>query len=105
MCFHAILGKNDNDVWSCVKIVKVMKIERDILFEGLLQNFLYVFVRAKNVEFEFMVFYFLLKNMDDLISITKFLINMDVSMIPETNRNDFILGFCHIWPLQILILP
>ena len=32
--FHAILGKNEDEVWSLVKIVKVMKIKRETLFEG-----------------------------------------------------------------------
>lgn len=34
--FQAILGKNEEDVRYLVKIMKVMKIERDTLFEGLL---------------------------------------------------------------------
>ncbi|CAI9288522.1 unnamed protein product [Lactuca saligna] len=32
--FHTILGKNKDYVWSLVKIVKLMKIERDVLFHG-----------------------------------------------------------------------
>ena len=63
---------------------------------GLLQNFRYSVVRANNVEFEFSVADFSLMNLNDLISITNILINLDVSKIPETNRNDFILGFGHI---------
>lgn len=43
--FNAILGKYEDEVWSSVKIVKVMTITRDNLFEGLLQNFLYIVVR------------------------------------------------------------
>lgn len=37
--FHAILLKNKDEVWLLVKIVRVVRIPRDTLFEGLLQNF------------------------------------------------------------------
>lgn len=45
--FHAVLGKTEDEVWSLVKIVNVMTIMPDVLFEGLLQKFRYVAVRAK----------------------------------------------------------
>lgn len=79
--FHAILGKNEEYVWLLVKIVKVMKIERGVLFKGLLQNFHYSVFRANNVEFEFSIADFPLMNLNDLISVTKILINVNVSKI------------------------
>lgn len=47
--FHAILGKNEVEVCSIVKIVKVMIIVRDSFFEGLLQNILYFLVWENNI--------------------------------------------------------
>ena len=46
MCFHAVLGKNEEEVWSLVKIVKLILIAPDSLFEGVLHNFRYNVVRA-----------------------------------------------------------
>ena len=46
--------------------------------------------------FEFTVADFPQMNLNDLISIMKILINVDVSKIPKTNINGFILGFGHI---------
>lgn len=37
--FHAILRKPEEGVWSPVKIVMVLNICRESLFEGLLHNF------------------------------------------------------------------
>ena len=39
--FHVVLGKKDEEVWSLLKIVKVLIVSKDKLFEGLLQNFRY----------------------------------------------------------------
>lgn len=50
--FDAVLGKTKDEVRSLVKIVKVMTIMPDVLFEGLLQKFRY---RATNVAFEFII--------------------------------------------------
>lgn len=41
MKFHAVLGKKEEEFWSSDKIVKVLNISRESLFEGLLQNFRY----------------------------------------------------------------
>lgn len=57
--FHAILGKHKEEVWSLVKIVKVLNICRESLFEWLLQNFQYYMVRANNVACDFSVADFL----------------------------------------------
>ena len=37
--FHAILGKNPDEVWSLMKIKKVLTIKKDTMFEDMLQNF------------------------------------------------------------------
>lgn len=37
--FHVVLGMKEEEVWSLVKIVKVLNISKDTLFERLLQNF------------------------------------------------------------------
>ena len=47
------------------------------------------------MDFEFTIDDFPLMNLNDHISITKILINEDVSKIPKSNRNDFIIGFGH----------
>lgn len=39
--FHAVLGKTEEDVFSLVKIVKIISINLDTLFEGVLQNYRY----------------------------------------------------------------
>ena len=36
--FHAVLGKEE-EVWSLIKIFQVLNIAKDVLFEGVLQNF------------------------------------------------------------------
>lgn len=37
--FHVVLGKREEEIWSLVKIVRVIHINKDVLFEGVLQNF------------------------------------------------------------------
>lgn len=34
--FHVVLGKSEEEVWSLVKIVKVISIVPDVLFQGLM---------------------------------------------------------------------
>lgn len=51
--FHAVLGKREEEVWSLIKIVRVLNISKDVLFEGMLQNYGYHAVRANNVGFDF----------------------------------------------------
>lgn len=69
MRFHAVLGKREEEIWSLVKIVRVLNISKDILFEGILQNYHYHAVWANNVAFDFSVAYFPLMNFCDLISV------------------------------------
>ena len=37
--FHAVLGKEQEEVWSLVKIVQVISITKDVFFENMLQKF------------------------------------------------------------------
>lgn len=53
--FHAVVGKEEEEVWSLVKIVRVLSISKDILFEEVLQNFHYHVVRADNTTFNFSI--------------------------------------------------
>ena len=62
--FHIVLRKNEEAIWSPMRIVKVMTIICDNLFEGLLQNFRYVVLRANNVAFEFTIANFPLMNLN-----------------------------------------
>lgn len=94
--FHAVLGKNEVEVWSSVKIVKVLSITRENLLEGILQKFCYVVVRANNVICEFSIAYFPLMNLNNLVTVTRILSNMDVLKLTETNKDDFLTGFSHI---------
>lgn len=94
--FHVVLGKPEEEVWYPVKIVKVLNIYRENLFEGLLLNFLYHAVRANNVACNFSVADFPLMNLDDLITVTNFLISIDVLKLLDSNKDDFLIGFTHI---------
>lgn len=94
--FHSVLGKNEEEVWSSMKIVKVLTIIRDNLFEGLLQHFGYVVARENNVVFEFTIADFPLMNLNDFTTVTKILRVVDVSKITETNKDDFVNGFAYI---------
>ncbi|CAI9290472.1 unnamed protein product [Lactuca saligna] len=46
--FHVVLGKKEEEIWSLVKIVRVLGITKDVLFEGMLQNYRYHAVQANN---------------------------------------------------------
>lgn len=94
--FHAVLDKNEEEVWSPMKIVRVILIFPDVLFEGLMQNFLYYVVRVDNVAFEFTDVDFPLVNVNDLIIISNILCYVDASQVAKGNRNTFIIGYGHI---------
>lgn len=36
--FHVVIGNKEEEVWSLIKIVKVLNISKETLFEGMLQN-------------------------------------------------------------------
>ena len=96
MRFHAGVGKKEEEVWSLVKIVKVMNISRENLFKGLPQNFCYFVVRANNVAFDFSLDDFHLMNIHDLICAARNLKGIDVSKIQLTRKEDFLIGLAHI---------
>lgn len=62
-----MLGKNEEELWSLVKIIKCVSITPNVLFEGLLHTFRYKVVRANNMSFEFTIADFPLMNVNDLI--------------------------------------
>lgn len=84
--------KNEEEVWSLVKIFKLMSIVPDVLFGGFLQNFRYSVVRGNNVAFEFTIVDFPLMNLDDLITVTKILCNVNGSKVAGENRSESLLG-------------
>lgn len=86
---HTVLGKKEEEVWSLVKIVKVLNISKDALFEGLLQNFQYYVVRANNVACDFSMVDFPLMNLNDLSNVAKILSDIDVSKLQMTSKRRF----------------
>ena len=79
--FHVVLGKREEEILSLVKIVRVIHINKDVLFEGVLQNFRFQAVRANNVVFNFSVADFPLMNIHDLITVGRILKGVDVSRL------------------------
>lgn len=71
--FHVVIRKNKKDMWSLVKIAKIVSIAHDVLFEGVLKNYRYSVVRANNILFEFTIADFPLMNLNDLIMVMKLL--------------------------------
>lgn len=92
--FHAVLGKKE-EVWSLLKIVSVLNISKDVLFEGVIQSYRFHVVCANNVAFDFSIAYFSLMNLHDLICVAKILKGVDVSKLQMTNKADFFIGFVH----------
>lgn len=85
------------------KIFRVVSIFPDVLFEGLMQNFCYSVVRAKNVAFEFTIEDFPFMNLNDLITISKILSNFDPSPIVAKKRKTFIIGYVILKPTSMLL--
>ena len=79
-----------------MKIVKVFNITKDVLFEGVLQNYRFHVVRANNVACDFSVVDFPLMNMNDLINVANILRSVDVSKLQVNNKEDFLIGLAHI---------
>lgn len=76
------MGKSGEEVWSLIKIVRVISIVLDVLFDRLMQNFCYYVVRANNVAFDFTITNFPLMNLYDLIT--------------EENKKAFVIGYAYI---------
>lgn len=94
--FHIVLGKKEKDVWSLVKIVKVLPIVPDILFEGVLQIPRYTIVKANNVLFDFIISDFPLPNLNDLITVTKIFAELDKSQVQDQDQTWCIFGYAHV---------
>lgn len=45
--FHDVLGKDKEDIWSIKKIVKILNVMKDVLFEDTFQKFKYKVIRGK----------------------------------------------------------
>lgn len=79
-----------------VKIVRVLKISKDVLFKGVLQNFFYHAIRANNVAFNFSVADFPLINLNDLISVARILKGVDISNLQMKNKEEFLIRYVDI---------
>lgn len=90
-----MLGKSEEEVWSSVKIGRVVSIVTDVLFKRLMQIFCYFVVRANNAIFEFTITYFPLMNIIYLITISIFC-DVEPSQIDEDKRKPFAIGYGHI---------
>ena len=55
LMFHAVVGKETEEIWSLVKIKKVVSITKDVFFENMIQNFRYHVVRENNRVCDFLV--------------------------------------------------
>lgn len=89
--FYVVLGKNEEDVWSLVKIVSITP---DALFKVILQNYRYSVVWENNVLFDFTIFDFLLMNLNYLITATKILGDLIKYQIQD--KTSYIIGYGHI---------
>lgn len=94
--FHVVLGKKEEEVWSLFKIVKVLNISKDTMFEGLLHNFRYHVVKENNVACDFSVVDFPYMNLNDLLNVEKILSYVDVLKLQANKKEDFVIGFAHI---------
>lgn len=94
--FHVVLRKNEDVVWSSVKIVRVLNVSKDVLFKGMSQNYRFFVVRENNVVFDFSVAEFPLMNLYDLLIVVKILKSVDYSKLQTVNKEYFIIGFKHL---------
>ncbi|KAL7587313.1 hypothetical protein Lser_V15G40383 [Lactuca serriola] len=94
--FHAVLGKNPDEVWSLMKIKKVLTIKKDVLFEDMLQNFRYFVIRADNKQYDFTVADFPLMNCNDLIQVALILKHMEENNLKGSETDVFKVGFAHV---------
>ncbi|KAL7607148.1 hypothetical protein Lser_V15G19426 [Lactuca serriola] len=94
--FHVVLGKNPDEVWSLMKIKKVLTIKKDVLFEDMLQNFRYFVIRADNKQYDFTVADFPLMNCNDLIQVAMILKHMEENNLKGSETEVFKIGFAHV---------
>lgn len=94
--FLVVLGKELEEFWSLVKIVRVLNISKDVFFEDVLQNFCYHVVRVDNTTFDFSVANFPLMNLNDLIQLARILKGIDAMKLQGTSKDEYPLGLAHI---------
>ncbi|KAL7586161.1 hypothetical protein Lser_V15G40639 [Lactuca serriola] len=94
--FHAILAKNPDEVWSLMKIKKVLTIKKDVLFEDMLQNFQYFVIRADDKQYDFTIADFPLMNCNDLIQVALILKHMEENKLKGSETDVFKVGFAHV---------
>ncbi|KAL7604923.1 hypothetical protein Lser_V15G18161 [Lactuca serriola] len=94
--FHAVLAKNPDEVWSLMKIKKVLTIKKDVLFEDMLQNFRYFVIRADNKQYDFTIADFPLMNYNDLIQVALILKHMEENKLKGSETDVFKVGFAHV---------
>ncbi|KAL7607644.1 hypothetical protein Lser_V15G16187 [Lactuca serriola] len=94
--FHVVLAKNPDEVWSLMKIKKVLTIKKDVMFEDMLLNFRYFVIRADNKQYDFTIDDFPLMNCNDLIQVALILKNMEENKLKGSETDVFKVGFAHV---------
>ncbi|KAL7582500.1 hypothetical protein Lser_V15G44572 [Lactuca serriola] len=94
--FHAVVVKEPEELWSLVKIIRVINISKDVMFENMIQNFRYHVVGANNQACDFLVANFPLMNLNDLIDVSLILKDMDSSELQRTDKEVLRLRLGHI---------
>ncbi|KAL7609544.1 hypothetical protein Lser_V15G13888 [Lactuca serriola] len=94
--FHVVLAKNPDEVWSLMKIKKVLTIKKDVLFEDMLQNFRYYVIKADNKQYDFTIVDFPLMNCNDLIQVALILKHMEENKLKGSETDVFKVGFAHV---------
>ncbi|KAL7602722.1 hypothetical protein Lser_V15G16687 [Lactuca serriola] len=94
--FHVVLAKNPDEVWSLMKIKKVLTIKKDVMFEDMLQNFRYFVIRADNKQYDFTIADFPLMNCNDLIQVALILKHMEENKLKGSEADVFKVGFAYV---------
>lgn len=76
--------------------MRVLNISKDVLSEGVLQNYRFHVVHANNVAFDFSIVDFPLINLHELIYVARILKGVHVSKLQMSNKECFPIGFAHI---------
>lgn len=66
-----MLGKTEDEVRSPKKIINLVSISKDVIFEDTIPNNLYKVIRLDNTPFDFTISDFPLMNLNDLITLAK----------------------------------
>lgn len=92
--FHVVLEYKEEEVWSLVKIIKLVSITPDVIFEGVVQNYRYKVVRANYTLYKFTIVDFPLMNLNDLITVTKIMGDMNNDRVQD--KASYIIRYSHI---------